>query len=479
MSIETEEKKAFWLPIVSALAIPFLIGVLRIRIFRLFSVLVVSLVFLAPLIVFVRALSHYYGKSSTEQRPILRNFTLWPPFIIVPDGLERVRIPWVTLGLIVFNCLIHVGANSTVYEVGMFLPMTPQPSCIHIALSLVTSGFLHADISHIVDNMIFLWAFGTAVESRIGPWRFLHVYFFALISSSVLSELLLILKQLLLGEAFNLMDFHSLGASGAIAGITAVFAVRCYFSNVKIYIPFLFLPIPTVPVRLPSLLILGIFFAGDTLGSMQMLRNETQIDYWGHLGGYLAGFAAAYMMNLYRDSFMEAYQRKARYLAEKAKENKSAKEAYTEIFKRDEQNLEALQKLFELNRFNEEKRSYYFSRLVTRLAREEFPEAARLVEEHFPKFLDFLPGDLLLKLGLYFSNTEQFDKAWVCLDRSCDKEGPWQPKALFNLAEVYRKMGRDELANKVLERLVASFPWDPTTEYARCTGSVARDAGQA
>jgi len=67
----------------------------------------------------------------------------------------------------------------------------------------------------------------------------------------------------------------------------------------------------------------------------------------------------------------------------------------------------------------------------------------------------------------------------VCLDRSCDKEGPWQPKALFNLAEVYRKMGRDELANKVLEKLAASFPWDPITEYARFTGSVARDAGQA
>ena len=44
------------------------------------------------------------------------------------------------------------------------------------SLTLVTYMFLHADIVHLLGNMMFLWVFGDNVEDAIGPLRFLVFY---------------------------------------------------------------------------------------------------------------------------------------------------------------------------------------------------------------------------------------------------------------------------------------------------------------
>ena len=40
----------------------------------------------------------------------------------------------------------------------------------------ITYQFLHADIWHIVGNMLFLWVFGNAVEDRLGKAGYLFFY---------------------------------------------------------------------------------------------------------------------------------------------------------------------------------------------------------------------------------------------------------------------------------------------------------------
>ncbi len=44
------------------------------------------------------------------------------------------------------------------------------------SLTLVTYQFLHADIGHLVGNMIFLWVFGDDIEEALGRLRFLAFY---------------------------------------------------------------------------------------------------------------------------------------------------------------------------------------------------------------------------------------------------------------------------------------------------------------
>ncbi|HEV3165553.1 MAG TPA: rhomboid family intramembrane serine protease [Isosphaeraceae bacterium] len=43
-------------------------------------------------------------------------------------------------------------------------------------LQWITSNFIHANIGHLLGNMLFLWSFGIVVEGKIGWWRFLLVY---------------------------------------------------------------------------------------------------------------------------------------------------------------------------------------------------------------------------------------------------------------------------------------------------------------
>ncbi len=43
-------------------------------------------------------------------------------------------------------------------------------------LTLFTYMFLHADIIHLVGNMLFLWVYGDNVEGALGRLRFLVFY---------------------------------------------------------------------------------------------------------------------------------------------------------------------------------------------------------------------------------------------------------------------------------------------------------------
>ena len=45
-------------------------------------------------------------------------------------------------------------------------------------ITLLTSMFLHASWMHIIGNMVFLWAFGPAMEDAMGHARFLFFYLF-------------------------------------------------------------------------------------------------------------------------------------------------------------------------------------------------------------------------------------------------------------------------------------------------------------
>src|ERR1700730_17716344 len=74
---------------------------------------------------------------------------------------------------------------------------------------LITSGFVHANVGHLVFNLITFYSFGFPLERGIGSVRFVALYFSALLVSG-------------LGTCFkhrNEPGYASLGASGAILGV--------------------------------------------------------------------------------------------------------------------------------------------------------------------------------------------------------------------------------------------------------------------
>jgi len=133
--------------------------------------------------------------------------------------------------------------------------------------TVVTSGFVHADLPHLIFNMVTFYFFAFPLEKRIGPVRFAVLYLVAL----VVSDLGTYLKHR------NDPQYASLGASGAISAV--LFAAIVYFPWMKLFI----IPIP-LPIPAP------LFAVGYVAYSWYSAKQSRgRINHDAHLGGALFG----------------------------------------------------------------------------------------------------------------------------------------------------------------------------------------------
>ncbi|MEM8670943.1 MAG: rhomboid family intramembrane serine protease [Planctomycetota bacterium] len=77
----------------------------------------------------------------------------------------------------------------------------------------ITGAFMHGDLSHLIGNMIFLWAFGLVVEGKIGSVKFAALYFLIASLDGASTQI----PMYVLGS-----DGGALGASGVIFALMTI-----------------------------------------------------------------------------------------------------------------------------------------------------------------------------------------------------------------------------------------------------------------
>ena len=136
-------------------------------------------------------------------------------------------------------------------------------------IRMFSSGFLHADRSHLLFNMITLFFFADRVIYHLGQINFLAVYIGSLILGSVLSYY------------FHKDEYHysAVGASGAVMGI--------------VYAAILLDPNMRINVFIPGY----VFGIGYLIYSIYGMKNRIgNIGHDAHFGGAVGGYLITLIM---------------------------------------------------------------------------------------------------------------------------------------------------------------------------------------
>lgn len=178
-------------------------------------------------------------------------------------------------------------------NVGIFLlqQLFPDALLIHFALwplgsellpdgttlgfqiwQLVSYGFLHGGLTHLLFNMLALWMFGGAIERLFGSRPFATYYISCVIGAAI--------AQLIVNEFFSGGFYPTLGASGGVFGLLLAFGMMFPHQRIMLLFP---------PIPMPA----WVFVTGYGVIELYLgvTGSQAGVAHFAHLGGMVAGFA--------------------------------------------------------------------------------------------------------------------------------------------------------------------------------------------
>jgi membrane associated rhomboid family serine protease len=188
-----------------------------------------------------------------------------------------VRVPVVTAVIIVLNVIVFV--LELMRGDAFVMQWSAIPAQIVSGrhwITILTAMFMHGSWSHIIGNMIFLWAFAPEIEDAMGRGRYLIFY--------LLGGLVAMLVQVA-------ADPHStvpnLGASGAIAAVMGAFLVTYPRDKIRTV---LFIFIFGRITFIPAALLIGFWFLTQLFHAGAVAQVQSGgVAYLAHVGGFIFG----------------------------------------------------------------------------------------------------------------------------------------------------------------------------------------------
>jgi membrane associated rhomboid family serine protease len=216
--------------------------------------------------------------------------------IPIRHTLPRHSIPLVNRAIVVANIVLFIvqlflGRRAEVLintfgfiPARLLHPVAYGYSAWEVAITLVTSLFLHGGVVHLLGNMIYLWVFGGAVEDIFGHVRYLLFFVLAGAVGSVAHTFV-----------FPRSPVPSIGASGSIAGILGAFLILRPRARIVTLFP---LVVYWAMAEIRAALFLPVWFAMQffngalALAAAQRTQEVAGVAWWAHVGGFVFGVVA-------------------------------------------------------------------------------------------------------------------------------------------------------------------------------------------
>jgi membrane associated rhomboid family serine protease len=150
----------------------------------------------------------------------------------------------------------------------------------HHWITILTAMFLHGSWSHIIGNMVFLWAFGPEVEDAMNPARYAVFY--------LAGGFVAMLAQVLASPSSTVPN---LGASGAIAAVMGAFLVIYPHDRMRsLLVIFIFVRITVIPAAL----LIVVWFLIQLVNAGAVANVQTGgVAHLAHVGGFIFGVVTA------------------------------------------------------------------------------------------------------------------------------------------------------------------------------------------
>ena len=132
---------------------------------------------------------------------------------------------------------------------------------------LLTYGFLHANLLHLVFNMFGLYMFGRDVELTIGSRQFALLYFASILTAGVT-------QFVVISAPAVTMPYPTVGASGGVFGVLLAFAVLYPRRTVTLIFP---------PVPMPAWLFVALYALAELIQGVT--GTAEGVAHFAHLGG--------------------------------------------------------------------------------------------------------------------------------------------------------------------------------------------------
>ncbi len=325
--------------------------------------------------------------------------------------------------------------------------------------TLFTAMFLHGGVAHLIGNMVFLFVFGYTLEKSLGGGRYLGYYLIAGLGGSALDV------AVRWGSHVS-----SLGASGAISGLMAMYVVLYGRRRIKFFYQFLFY---FDYVTAPAIILLPLWIGHEVF--QQWLGGEG-VAYMAHAGGLVTGAVLMWLQKRVKpetqappsvmpeDTGKEEFARAEALLKQMRVDE--ARAVYAALAGKRPSDPRVLAPWFNLAKHKPESADFHrAASLIASLGGNDEPTAALVLQSYqtymqaakpLPKYT---PADMS-RLALRFANSGQGAEA-ARLARLLMDRAPAHadlPRVLLAAAHALKKKGQADKAAGLYDELKKRFP---------------------